>query len=242
MFPTGAIGRRRRAHQLGRGRDRGRRSLHHRDNGAGRLDRHHETRPAQSGHPDRRHPVRRAAEHLRQLARASSPASTTNCSRAIAEKLGLRVEFVGTEFAGLLAQVAGKRFDVGSSSITTTDARREPSASPTATTSATSPWSCRRAARSRASASWPPSQRIGVVQGTVQDDYVVEHAEAGSGEVPRLQHRLREPEVRPDRRLGGAVAAGRGRDRSPAIRRSISRTPSASTTSSATRWPRTTSR
>ncbi|NUS94247.1 MAG: transporter substrate-binding domain-containing protein, partial [Nocardia sp.] len=45
--------------------------------------------------------------------------------RAVAAKIGLRVEFSGTEFAGLLAQVAGKRFDVGSSNITTTDARRE---------------------------------------------------------------------------------------------------------------------
>jgi polar amino acid transport system substrate-binding protein len=44
--------------------------------------------------------------------------------RAIAEKLGLRINFVGTEFSGLLAQVASRRFDVGSSSITTTDARR----------------------------------------------------------------------------------------------------------------------
>ena len=30
----------------------------------------------------------------------------------------------GTEFSGLLAQVASRRFDVGSSSITTTEARR----------------------------------------------------------------------------------------------------------------------
>src|SRR6476619_7583474 len=44
--------------------------------------------------------------------------------RAMAEKIGLRVNFVGTEFSGLLAQVASRRFDVGSSSITTTDARR----------------------------------------------------------------------------------------------------------------------
>ncbi|NLG56419.1 MAG: transporter substrate-binding domain-containing protein, partial [Rhodococcus sp.] len=39
--------------------------------------------------------------------------------KAVGDKLGLRVEFVGTEFAGLLAQVSGRRFDVGSSSITT---------------------------------------------------------------------------------------------------------------------------
>src|ERR1700750_1062997 len=45
--------------------------------------------------------------------------------RAIAEKLGLRINFVGTEFSGLLAQVASRRFDVGSSSITSTDARRQ---------------------------------------------------------------------------------------------------------------------
>ena len=45
--------------------------------------------------------------------------------RAVAAKLGLRVQFVGTDFSGLLAQVASRRFDVGSSSITTTDARRK---------------------------------------------------------------------------------------------------------------------
>jgi polar amino acid transport system substrate-binding protein len=44
--------------------------------------------------------------------------------RAIANKVGLKVNFVGTEFSGLLAQVASGRFDVGSSSITTTEARR----------------------------------------------------------------------------------------------------------------------
>ncbi|PRC59327.1 amino acid ABC transporter permease, partial [Mycobacterium sp. ITM-2017-0098] len=44
--------------------------------------------------------------------------------RAIARQLGLQINFVGTEFSGLLAQVASRRFDVGSSSITTTDARR----------------------------------------------------------------------------------------------------------------------
>src|SRR5208337_4614280 len=44
--------------------------------------------------------------------------------RAIAGKLGLQVNFVGTDFAGLLAQVASRRFDVGSSSIKATDERR----------------------------------------------------------------------------------------------------------------------
>jgi polar amino acid transport system substrate-binding protein len=93
--------------------------------------------------------------------------------RAIADKLGLQVGFVGTEFSGLLAQTAARRFDVGSSSITTTDARRQtvgftngydfgyfslvvPSGS------AITGFSDLRA-----------GQRIGVVQGTVQEEYVV---------------------------------------------------------------------
>ncbi|MDR3661153.1 MAG: ABC transporter substrate-binding protein/permease [Mycobacterium sp.] len=94
--------------------------------------------------------------------------------RAIADKLGLRINFVGTDFSGLLAQVASRRFDVGSSSITTTDARRRtvgftngydfgyfslvvPSGSPITGFGALK-----------------AGQRIGVVQGTVQEAYVVD--------------------------------------------------------------------
>lgn len=94
--------------------------------------------------------------------------------RAVAEKLGLTVKFVGTDFSGLLAQVAGRRFDVGSSSITTTDARRKtvgftngydfgyfslvvPAGSPINGFGALN-----------------AGQRIGVVQGTVQEAYVVD--------------------------------------------------------------------
>jgi polar amino acid transport system substrate-binding protein len=94
--------------------------------------------------------------------------------RAIADKLGLKVNFVGTDFSGLLAQVAARRFDVGSSSITTTDARRRtvgftngydfgyfslvvPSGSPITGFDKLA-----------------PGQRIGVVQGTVQEAYVVD--------------------------------------------------------------------
>ncbi|BBY85869.1 amino acid ABC transporter permease [Mycolicibacterium tokaiense] len=94
--------------------------------------------------------------------------------RAIADKLGLRIDFVGTDFSGLLAQVSTRRFDVGSSSITTTDARRQtvgftngydfgyfslvvPTGSPITGFS-----------------DLAPGQRIGVVQGTVQEAYVVD--------------------------------------------------------------------
>ncbi len=42
--------------------------------------------------------------------------------RAIAAKLGLQVRFVGTDFSGLLAQVAARRFDVGSASVKLTEA------------------------------------------------------------------------------------------------------------------------
>lgn len=92
--------------------------------------------------------------------------------KAVAQKLGLKVEFAGTEFAGLLASVASGRYDVGSSSITTTDDRRRtvdftngydfgyfslvvPTGSPV-----------------RSFDDLGPRVRIGVVQGTVQDDYV----------------------------------------------------------------------
>ena len=94
--------------------------------------------------------------------------------RAIADKLGLRVNFVGTEFSGLLAQTASRRFDVASSSITTTDARRQtvgftngydfgyfslvvPTGSPIT-----------------GFGELAAGQRIGVVQGTVQEAYVVD--------------------------------------------------------------------
>ncbi|MDT5212571.1 MAG: polar amino acid transport system permease protein [Mycobacterium sp.] len=94
--------------------------------------------------------------------------------RAIADKLGLKVNFVGTEFAGLLAQVAGRRFDVGSSSITTTDARRR-------TVGFTNGYDFGYFSLVVPTGSaitgfdkLAPGQRIGVVQGTVQEAYVVD--------------------------------------------------------------------
>jgi hypothetical protein len=136
-------------------------------------------------------------------------ASTTNCCARSPTSWGSD-HFVGTEFYGLLAQVASRRFDVGSSSITTTDARRRtvgfsngydfgyfslvvPSGSPiTGFDKLTA------------------GQRIGVVQGTVQEAYVIDTLHLEAGEVSRLQHRLRQTQDAPDRRVGCAVAAGTG--------------------------------
>jgi polar amino acid transport system permease protein/polar amino acid transport system substrate-binding protein len=94
--------------------------------------------------------------------------------RAIAEKLGLRVNFVGTEFSGLLAQVASRRFDVGSSSITTTDARRRTVGFTNGYDfgyfSLVVPTGSNITGFEKLAA----GQRIGVVQGTVQEAYVVD--------------------------------------------------------------------
>jgi polar amino acid transport system substrate-binding protein len=94
--------------------------------------------------------------------------------RAIAGKLGLQVKFVGTDFSGLLAQVAGRRFDVGSSSITTTEARRR-------TVGFTNGYDFGYFSLVVPAGSsitgfdqLDKGQRIGVVQGTVQEAYVVD--------------------------------------------------------------------
>jgi polar amino acid transport system substrate-binding protein len=44
---------------------------------------------------------------------------------AVAAKIGLTVDFAGTDFSALLSQVATHKFDVGSSSITITEARKK---------------------------------------------------------------------------------------------------------------------
>jgi polar amino acid transport system substrate-binding protein len=94
--------------------------------------------------------------------------------RSVAEKLGLRINFVGTDFSGLLAQVASRRFDVGSSSITTTDARRRTVGFTNGYDfgyfSLVVPTGSTITSFSKLAA----GQRIGVVQGTVQEAYVVD--------------------------------------------------------------------
>jgi polar amino acid transport system substrate-binding protein len=94
--------------------------------------------------------------------------------RAIAGKLGLQVRFVGTDFAGLLAQVASRRFDVGSASVKATDARRRTVAFTNGYdfgyfALVVPPGSPIKRFRDLA-----PDERIGVVQGTVEESYVVD--------------------------------------------------------------------
>lgn len=92
--------------------------------------------------------------------------------KAMAAKLGLKVEFVSTKFQGLLAQVSTKQFDMGSSSISTTDARRQ-------TVSFTNGYDfgymaivVKDGAKVKTFDDIKAGVRIGVVQGTVQDDFV----------------------------------------------------------------------
>jgi len=94
--------------------------------------------------------------------------------RAIAGKLGLQVNFVGTDFAGLLAQVASRRFDVGCASIKATDARRRTVAFTNGYdfgyySLVVPPGSPIKSFRDLTA-----GQRIGVVQGTVEESYVVD--------------------------------------------------------------------
>jgi polar amino acid transport system substrate-binding protein len=89
---------------------------------------------------------------------------------AVAAKLDLKVQFVGTDFSSLLAQVKDKRFDVGSSSITITDARKK-------TVAFTNGYDFGYfgldvpAGSAITGFGQLKGKRVTVVQGTVQDDY-----------------------------------------------------------------------
>jgi polar amino acid transport system substrate-binding protein len=92
--------------------------------------------------------------------------------RAIAGKLGLEVEFVATDFSALLSQVQTKQFDVGSSSISTTDARRETVAFTNGYDFGYMAIVTKDDAKVKSFDDLKQGVRIGVVQGTVQDDFV----------------------------------------------------------------------
>lgn len=93
--------------------------------------------------------------------------------KAVGAKLGLQVEFSGTEFAGLLAQVANGRFDAGSSSITTTDARRQLVGFTNGYDFGYFSLVVQNGSPVKGFSDLKSGVRIGVVQGTVQDEYVV---------------------------------------------------------------------
>jgi len=92
--------------------------------------------------------------------------------KAIGAKLHLRVQFSGTEFAGLLAQVANGRFDAGSSSITTTDARRQLVGFTNGYDFGYFSLVVPNGSALHGFSDLHPGLRIGVVQGSVQDEYV----------------------------------------------------------------------
>ncbi|MEV6138700.1 ABC transporter substrate-binding protein/permease [Nocardia sp. NPDC051990] len=93
--------------------------------------------------------------------------------RAIGAKLGLQVEFSGTEFAPLLSQVSGGRFDVGSSNITTTAERRERVGFTNGYDFGYFSLVVPNGSAIKGFSDLGRGNRIAVVQGTVQDDYVV---------------------------------------------------------------------
>ncbi|MBY0443310.1 MAG: ABC transporter substrate-binding protein/permease [Mycobacteriaceae bacterium] len=93
--------------------------------------------------------------------------------RAIANKLGLQVNFIGIDFSGLLAQVGAQRFDVGSASIMVTDERRR-------TVNFTNGYDFGYLAlvvpagsRITGIHDLTAGQRIGAVQGTIENAYVI---------------------------------------------------------------------
>jgi polar amino acid transport system substrate-binding protein len=90
--------------------------------------------------------------------------------RDIAKREGFEVEFVGTEFASLLAGVANGQFDIGSSTISATDARKKTVAFSNGyhteyTTIVTAKGG------NLTSLEAFKGKRLGVVQASVQDDF-----------------------------------------------------------------------
>jgi len=95
--------------------------------------------------------------------------------RDIAKREGFEVEFVGTEFSSLLAGVANGRFDIGSSTISATEARKKTVAfSNGYHTEYTTIVTAKGANLTSIEAF--KGKRIGVVQGSVQDDFATNKA------------------------------------------------------------------
>jgi polar amino acid transport system substrate-binding protein len=93
--------------------------------------------------------------------------------RAIAHKLGLQIRFSSTDFSALLAQVASRRFDVGSASVKATDARRRTVAFTNGYDFGFFSLVVPAGSPIHKFGDLAPGQRIGVVQGTVEESFVV---------------------------------------------------------------------
>ncbi|WP_410656115.1 substrate-binding periplasmic protein [Amycolatopsis sp. lyj-112] len=96
--------------------------------------------------------------------------------RDIAKREGFEVEFVGTEFAGLLASVSTNKFDIGSSTISTTEARKKTVAFSNGYSTGFTTILTKKDAGLKDVAAFT-GKRLGVVQASVQDDFA-------SGKVP----------------------------------------------------------
>ncbi|WP_156686259.1 ABC transporter substrate-binding protein/permease [Mycobacterium sp. Marseille-P9652] len=94
--------------------------------------------------------------------------------RAVADKLGLRISFVSTDFSALLAQVATRRFDVGSASVKATDPRRRTVAFTNGYDFGFYSLVVPPGSAIKNFTDLHAGQRIGVVQGTVEESYVVD--------------------------------------------------------------------
>jgi polar amino acid transport system substrate-binding protein len=94
--------------------------------------------------------------------------------QAIADKLGLQLRFAATDFSALLAQVASRRFDVGSAAIKATDARRRTVAFTNGYDFGYYSLVVPAGSAITKFSDLGPGQRIGVVQGTVAESYVVD--------------------------------------------------------------------
>jgi polar amino acid transport system substrate-binding protein len=94
--------------------------------------------------------------------------------RAVADKLHLQLRFVSTDFSALLAQVASRRFDVGSASVKATEARRRTVAFTNGYDFGFYSLVVPPGSAIHKFSELAAGQRIGVVQGTVEESYVVD--------------------------------------------------------------------
>ncbi len=91
--------------------------------------------------------------------------------RAMAEKLGLNVEFLATDFISLLPQVANHTYDVGASSIVTTDLRRQKVDFTNGYDYGINAPVTKAGSGISSIRELSDKQRVGVVQASVQDEY-----------------------------------------------------------------------